>query len=120
MATELALARAPDTKTAEPGVSKRAVWQQRISAWQASGLSQKAWCEREQIPLSSLGYWRKRLRESESPSDEQLAPRFIPVSLTGSSAPVTIRLGGSVTIEIAAGIDRGLLQDLLWALRAEG
>ena len=119
MATELALASALETGTTESVDSKRVLWQQRITAWQASGLSQKAWCEREQIPLSSLGYWRKRLRNDESGSDESASPRFIPVSLTESASPVTIRMGGSMTIEISAGIDRGLLRDLLSVLRTE-
>jgi hypothetical protein len=47
-------------------VPKRELWQQRIQDWKASGLSQKAWCQREQLPLSSLGYWRRRLRAEES------------------------------------------------------
>ena len=33
-----------------------------IESWQQSGLSQKAWCERNSIPYSSFHYWYRRFR----------------------------------------------------------
>ena len=40
---------------------KRHYWQQHIDAWQRSGLSQKAYCQREALAVSNFGYWRRRL-----------------------------------------------------------
>ena len=102
----------------EAPVPKRELWEQRIENWKASGLSQKAWCQREQLPLSSLGYWRKRLR-SEASDDAHETPRLIPVSLTQPGSALTIRLGRQVTIQVGASVDRGLLGDLIAALRSD-
>lgn len=102
----------------EAPVPKRELWQRRIEDWKASGLSQKAWCQREQLPLSSLGYWRKRLRAEES-GDVHETPRLIPVSLIQPGSPLTIRLGRQVIIEVGASVDRGLLGDLIAVLRTD-
>lgn len=40
-----------------------AEWQQLIEAWQASGLSQPAFCRTHAIALSTFRYWRRRLRD---------------------------------------------------------
>ncbi len=102
----------------EAPVPKRELWQRRIEDWKASGLSQKAWCQREQLPLSSLGYWRKRLRAEES-GDVHETPRLIPVSLIQPSSPLTIRLGRQVIIDVGASVDRGLLGDLIAVLHEQ-
>ena len=97
--------------------TKRSLWQERIASWQRSGLSQKIWCEREQVPVSSLGYWIKKLRGAVAPNKAtEIVPRFIPVTLTTSSS-VTIQIGNATTIDIDATVDRALLRDLLTALR---
>ena len=105
---------------ATPGTTahaKRTLWQERIASWRRSGLSQKAWCERERITLSTLGYWLKKLRGTvKSDNAPEIAPHFIPVALmtTGS---VTIRIDNAMTIDIDSSVDRSLLKDLLVALR---
>jgi hypothetical protein len=43
-----------------------------ISHWQKSGLSQKAWCEQNNITYSSFHYWYKRFR-SQQPGNNQLS-----------------------------------------------
>ncbi len=42
-----------------------------ISSWQQSGLSQKAWCEGNNIAYSSFHYWyrRYRIRQAASSPD---------------------------------------------------
>jgi hypothetical protein len=101
--------------------SKHTLWRDHIGAWQASGLSQRVWCEREGIALSTLSYWRKRLRETgpQAAGGEVAPPRFIPVSLIGTQPAMTIRVGSAMHIEIGPAIERGLLRDLLSALRAD-
>lgn len=45
---------------------KLALWSERIHDFQTSGQSCKAWCQENQIPVSTMGYWMRRLRNTES------------------------------------------------------
>ncbi|WP_422412772.1 MULTISPECIES: IS66 family insertion sequence element accessory protein TnpA [unclassified Endozoicomonas] len=38
-------------------------WQERIQAWQASGLTQNAWCKQHDIRVSKFGYWKRKLEK---------------------------------------------------------
>lgn len=54
-----------------------------IVQWQQSGLSQKAWCEQNDIAYSSFHYWYRRFRnglhkEQHADTFVQLAPSFTP------------------------------------------
>ena len=40
----------------------RQLWVERIAAWKASGLKQRAFCERELLPYKSFLWWRQQLR----------------------------------------------------------
>lgn len=52
-------------------------WTQHIEAWKSSGLSQRAYCEREGIAVSTLQWWCRRLRENGHGD----MPRFMPVAI---------------------------------------
>ena len=52
-----------------------------ISRWKQSGLSQKAYCEQNQIRYYVFHYWYKRYRDEQSNSSE---PAFIPLNLKPS------------------------------------
>jgi hypothetical protein len=41
----------------------RQLWAERIAGWKASGLKQRAFCERESLSYKSFLWWRRRLRE---------------------------------------------------------
>ena len=45
-------------------------WKQLIEAQQASGLSQKAFCQEQQISKATFGYWKRKLKQQavQSPS----------------------------------------------------
>jgi hypothetical protein len=49
-----------------------------ISSWKQSGLSQKAWCEQNQIRYYIFHYWYKRYRDEQSESSR---PAFIPLNV---------------------------------------
>jgi transposase-like protein len=60
---------------------------QAIELWQESGLSQTAFCSRENLRLPSFGYWLRKYRnEKKSFSGSNEAESFIPVNVpcTGS------------------------------------
>ncbi|HDK37667.1 MAG TPA: IS66 family insertion sequence hypothetical protein [Thiolapillus brandeum] len=40
-------------------------WQQLIEAQQASGLSQKAFCQENGIARATFGYWKRKLKQEQ-------------------------------------------------------
>ena len=57
-----------------------------ISSWKQSGLSQKAYCEQNQIRYHVFHYWYKRYRNEQSNSSE---PAFIPLTVKPSFSDAT-------------------------------
>ncbi len=52
-------------------------WAEHIEVWKSSGLSQRAYCAREGIAVSTLQWWCRRLREHGHGD----TPRFVPVAI---------------------------------------
>ncbi|HOA53955.1 MAG TPA: hypothetical protein PKI05_17005 [Thermogutta sp.] len=42
--------------------TKRELWAERIEAFLASGLSQRAWCQEHGLRQNQLGYWLRKLK----------------------------------------------------------
>ena len=72
---------------------KAAYWQQHFTDWQQSGLSQRDYCKQHKLTFSSFGYWRKRLKTSES-----IPRKLIPVSVP-RPALISVYLPSGVRIE---------------------
>ncbi len=47
------------SKASDP--DKFAFWSKQCSDWQSSGLSQRAFCQREELSYSCFDYWRRRV-----------------------------------------------------------
>jgi hypothetical protein len=89
-------------------------WQAHRVAWQSSGLSQRAYCQREGLSFSAFGYWRSRVKAmGQAP-----LPAFMPVLIeapavkaeeaegavgSGSPAPISPGLGAGVEIRLKSG-----------------
>lgn len=58
---------------------KLALWSGRIHAFQASGQFCKTWCLENQIPASTMGYWMRRLRNTESPCETDMIFAKMPI-----------------------------------------
>ena len=107
-------------------ISKADLWADRIHAFQESGLSRKDWCQQNEIPQSTLGYWIRKL-QSGTPETE---PASIPVFAKLPSEPelqfnagtgshsVTIILPENTRIEIGPDCPARLLTALLQALKS--
>ena len=54
-----------------------------IGSWKQSGLSQKAWCEQNNIQYYVFHYWYKRYRDEQASSNSST---FIPL---GVNPPIT-------------------------------
>ena len=112
----------------------RQLWAERIAAWKASGLKQRAFCERESLAYKSFLWWRRQLRSNAR--DTGLVPVVIrmPVSAavkavksfpaaafgdTGLiSASIEIRLHGGRSLGLGGPLDEAQLRRLIGLLEA--
>jgi hypothetical protein len=61
-----------------------------ISRWRQSGLTQKAWCVKNDIAYSSFHYWYRRYRSVVQPeTGEKPDGRFVPLLVEPSPATGT-------------------------------
>jgi hypothetical protein len=88
-------------------------WRQQIHALQESGLTRRAYCEKNQVKLSTLGYWCQKLNPSASANKTVPESGWIPLQI-GEDEPSGIDLRiGRITIAIKPGFDAALLTDVL-------
>ncbi len=102
---------------------KRAYWTEHHSHWQASGLSQRQYCQRESLSLSSFDRWRRLIHQaSDAGAGAKALPKtltLVPVQVGGASG-----VGGKVVLHSPAGwqvtlpdmLDRDMLLQLLTSL----
>jgi hypothetical protein len=88
-------------------------WLQQIQALQESGLTRRAYCERHQVKLSTLGYWCRKLNPSARANKTVHESGWIPLQI-GEDEPSGIDLRiGRIAITIKPGFDPALLVDVL-------
>lgn len=92
-------------------------WRQQIDALRSSGLSRKAYCEKNQIKLTTLDYWRQKLSRSEE-NTSSTANGWIPVRISEDErSGIDLRVG-RFTLVVRPGFDRTLLTELLRTIGA--
>jgi hypothetical protein len=95
------------------------LWSDRIAAWRQSGLTQRAFCEQQQLAFSTFAYWRGRLKKSQACDASDGKVHFLPVSLRQENArALTLRINGRHSIEIKAGFDPDLLARVVRTLES--
>lgn len=93
-------------------------WRQHVESYRSSGLTRKAYCERNQIKESTFGYWCKKMKRTEQGLDKCLEPMWIPLQVSEErSSGINIRFG-NITLEIKPGFDKTLLVELLRTIGA--
>jgi transposase len=101
-------------------LTKQVQWRKRVSAFERSGLTRKAWCLRAGVAVASLDYWRARLRDLSKPG-QALVPIVVsdaPVlaaRFTGAGA-VEIDIGGGMRMRADAQVDAQWLASVLRGL----
>ena len=98
------------------GIAER---RQLLDRYERSGLSQKAFCLRHGVALSTLQYWRRRARDV----GQKPRPSFVEIpqvtgmarALSGEAA-VIIELPGGARLEVPAGTDAQWLSGLVRAM----
>jgi len=102
---------------------RKTYWQRVVAAWQASGLTKKAFCEQKQINYYSLLRWHKRLGVDGDAQPEHFVE--VPTTVSGRSlrsegdmartTPIEIVIG-TVVVRVPAEVELGHLQVVLTAL----
>ena len=68
-------------------------------AWQQSGLTQKAYCEQQELRYSTFGYWVRKLRRVAEPTARERPSGFVPV-IPGAVQPTGLTLSLPNGLEI--------------------
>ena len=82
-------------------------WQEQVQLWQASGLSQRAFCQQYQLALSTFQRWKQQLIKDELTKPEPAA--FIELPLVNDSPQNTttwdieLLLGDGITLRLRQG-----------------
>lgn len=92
-------------------------WKDIIENQVSSGLTQKVWCQENDVSIHNLRYWRRRLQETPLDSSKI---EFVSVSakslrngsLCNGKESLTIKVG-SASIEVDKNIDFELLNHLI-------
>jgi len=110
-------------KRGETHADRTAYWEKVLAAWQASGLTKKAFCEQNQINYYSPLRWHKRLGVDGAGPREQFVE--VPATVDGRSSrdqgPEAERseieiIVGTAVVQVPAEVVPGHLQVVLSAL----
>ena len=105
---------------------KAKLWSERIQQCQTSGKTCKQWCAENGIPLSTMGYWIRRLAKEEPASESEQDLVFVRLPseqeaarklLSEESSPVRIFISDSIRIEISDSCRPELMESILGFLQ---
>ncbi len=100
---------------------KRHYWKAHISSWQASRVSQTAYCRRHELRFHQFVYWRRKFTPKPSASLSLVQVSVAAVARASGSAPqpapLRVALAPDVCIEVCPGFDPPTLQQVVTALR---
>ena len=112
--------------TQELSAYKTKLWADRIQQYKTSGQTCKQWCAENDIPLSTMGYWTRRLAKEDPasepeqdlvfarlPSEREAARKL----LSEETAPVRIFVSDSIRIEISDSCRPELMESILGFLQ---
>ncbi len=100
------------------------IWEGHMGSWEASKISQKAYCKQHALNYQSFQYWRKRLKH-KSPvrpltvvqvGESKGLPRIMNPSRHSASSPIRFWVGG-FRVEIADNFNPESLARLVQVLR---
>ncbi len=91
-----------------------------IEKYLASGLSQKAFCDRHKLPAASFSYWLRKYRKAHAGSPAAQAPgtpeAFVPIHVTATSSTQSaceLIFPNGVTVRFSHPVEPGLLIQLI-------
>ena len=101
----------------------RQVWRKRIDDLVRSGLSVRAWCERNGVTRNQTRYWQRQFAERDSDPDTSNG-QWLPVEIIdhipspSRTSRLTVRIAGAA-IDIEPGFDPVLLRSVVSALGSQ-
>ncbi len=106
---------------AENDKTKLQQWTQRIKDWESSGVTQRAYCEREGLKYGTFDYWRRQIRSAGAAVKPKTKPAsakrltLVPVHLSGQALSASMRLHspGGWQLELSGTVDTLWLASLL-------
>ena len=96
---------------------QRAIWKKRIEEFRNSGLSRRAYCEKNGITKSTLDYWFTRINKL------QKTEGLVELKTDDSpelKSPLTVRVGARYQIEVQSDFDPYVLCKVVKALETIG
>jgi len=104
------------TSSSDVAVRKRDRWRELLRRWQASGLSQAAFCRRRGVPVQKFLWWKRRLSSEGAASGAS----FVPVQvMAGSSAgELELTLHGGRLLRFGPDVELTRLAGIVAALEA--
>ena len=93
-----------------------AAWKARQRDFQKSGMTRRAYCEKNGIKLSTLDYWFSRIRKAE---ETHALVEIKPAPLQAANAAITVTMG-RFRVEINDVAAVGALVQTLKALESSG
>jgi transposase len=106
----------PQGKPRDPGKEQR--WRHLIDQWQRSGLSVRAFCQRQHVTVPSFYAWRRTLRQRDGSACPVTPPiTFLPVHVRPDDGeappPLELVLANGRRLRIPPGYDDTQLRQLL-------
>ncbi len=94
--------------------NKQSLWLARVTAWKDSGLSQKKYCDQEQLTYTTFVYWRGRLKQLADDGSTSGKVNFVPVMFKQEGdAKLTLQINGLHGVDIYPGFDPVLLGQVI-------
>lgn len=98
--------------------NKQQRWSDHVAAWKGSGLSQKQYCNQQQLTYSTFVYWRGRLKPLNGDDLASGKVSFLPVTFRQEDqATLMLRINDRYSIEIRSGFDSDLLGKVIQAVQ---
>lgn len=93
------------------------VWRERLGRFQDSGLTIKAFCEREGVSVSNFHAWKRRLGIGQAKTSSRRSAKgrrenqalFVPVSVMPGTLDVRIELPGGAVVHVPFEADERVL-----------
>ena len=103
--------------SSEAPVRRREDWQQLISEHKQSGLTVKAFCQKQGVSEALFYSWRKRVVSGDQPSRFALVATNGVAPTAAELPPLQLVLAGGERLEIPSGTDEATLRTVLGLLR---
>lgn len=96
-------------------IDRQRFWHDHVTSWQASNLTQKAYCQAHSLRYASFGYWVRKLRMPSIDHPGQ-GSGFVPVKLSPTADGLILALPNGVEIRGIETHNLGLVRELLGML----